>query len=104
MLENAERTQESLEKKNQAHEARLESMLAAVTTSNENVARIGQTLARNESYNGEFASTAPQQLPTQSITMAPAMSTVQPRRIALSATTYQAAPPLRAIQSQITSY
>ncbi len=94
MQEIVERTQLSLERSSQAQCARLDSMLAAVTASNENIVRIGQALTRDETYNGGLASTLPLQLPKQLVPMAPAMSTVQPQGVALPMAIYQAAPPL----------
>ncbi len=58
MLDNAERTQMSLERNNRAREARPESILAVVAALNENATQIRQTLAQNEPYNERFASTA----------------------------------------------
>ncbi len=94
----------SLERDSQAQGTRLESVLAAVLASNDNVARIGQALTRNEPYNRGFASTLPQPLSTQSISMAPAMSTVQPQGVAPPPATYQEVQPLRAVQPQIAPY
>ncbi len=79
-------------------------MLAVVAASNEKVARIGQALTRNEPYVGGFASIVPQQLPTQSVMMAPAMLTVQPQGVAPLTTTYLAAKPLGVVQPQATPY
>ncbi len=96
MLESFERTQLSLERSSQAQDARLDSILAAVSASNENMARIGQVLARNGSYNGGFASTLPHLLPMQSISMVSAMPTV--------VATYQVVPPLGSVQPQTILY
>ncbi len=79
-------------------------LLGVTAASNENVARIGQTLTQNKPYRGRFDSTTLQQLLTQTISMAPAISIVQPQGVAPPTVTYQAAQPLGAAQSRWIPY
>ncbi len=53
------RALESFEISNQAYNARFDYVVAAVTASNDNMARLEQLMARNEPYKGGFPSTLP---------------------------------------------